>query len=89
MSSYFKEHNKTIDLGKKLAFMIPCYYIMIFSSQALHRILGNGLIVSDNMIMLSSISDFMLGVVCFFMARYILKAILIIEPEPTEEQIPS
>lgn len=89
MSNYFKENSQTMNWGKKLALMIPFYYISIFSSQIISRSISKELVINDNVIMLAVILEFMLVVVCFLMLKYIRTALPIIVPEHTNGQISS
>jgi len=87
MSTYFKEHHKTLNLGKKLALMIPFFYILLLGTQLLNRSAASGMLMSANVVMITVISEFLLVVVCFVMTQNILKAMPNLDGENTEEKV--
>lgn len=87
MADYFKEQNTIRNIGKRLALMIPFFYILLFGTQLLNRSILSGLTTSDQMLLLTVLAELLLVVVCFVMAQNILKALPNLEPEQAQEKI--
>ena len=87
MADYFKEQNTIRNIGKRLALMIPFFYILLFGTQLLNRSILSGLTTSDQMLLLTVLAELLLVVVCFVMAQNILNALPNLEPEQAQEKI--
>ena len=87
MADYFKEQSNIKNIGNRLALMIPFFYILLLGTQLLNRRAASGMVMSDHMVMITVLLEFLLVIICFVMAQNILKALPNLEPEHTQEKI--
>src|SRR5699024_749205 len=87
MADYFKEQSNIKNIGNRLALMIPFFYILLLGTQLLNRRAASGMVMSDHMVMITVLLEFLLVIICFVMAQIILKALPNLEPEHTQERI--
>ena len=85
MSTYFKEHDKTFNLGKKLGLFIPIYYILFLGTEVINRNIIAERVLNIHIYLLSFVLDLALLVMYFLMTKNILKALPIVLSKRTEK----
>lgn len=85
MSTHFKEHDKTFNLGKKLGLFIPIYYILFLGTEVINRNIIAERVLNIHIYLLSFILDLILLFIYFLMTKNILKALPIILSKRTEK----